>query len=329
MAKEIVIYRNPDEKRTHSWIKWIIARIFRKNQNVMLSVVGKTGSGKTFIGLSMGELISKKTGVPFTIDNVVFSLRELMTLINSKKLKKGSTIVFDEPQISIGNREFQSEANKVFNFLVSTFRHKNLILLFCTPYSDLLDKTTRKLFHAQFLTKSIDRNKNACRVKPTLQEWIANEQKFYYPFLRVRYKPKSKLRYVTKKLKYWDIPKPSNELIVLYEKKKKDFTSDLNEKIEKRLEHFDMKQEEKYKFNEPIVSEFAGKKKLSDLQLQIHGCWKEGTFIQVEIAKELKKPKPLISASIQSMRKKGYFEEEYREIAKTQKNTIKIPAPAP
>ena len=140
----------------------MVGRTMKKNQNNLISIVGKTGSGKTYTAISICEIMSNMDGVPFTIEHVVFSLRELMDLINSGKLKRGSKIVFDEPQVSISARDFQSEANKVFNYLISTFRHRNYTLFFCTPFETLLDKSTRKLFHARFETMSINQNTKTC-----------------------------------------------------------------------------------------------------------------------------------------------------------------------
>src|SRR3990172_2181506 len=94
----IIIYRG--KAKTNSWARWMVGRTMKKNQNNLISIVGKTGSGKTFSAISICEIMSKMDGVPFTIEHIVFSLRELMDLINSGKLKRGRKIVFDEPQVS-------------------------------------------------------------------------------------------------------------------------------------------------------------------------------------------------------------------------------------
>jgi len=240
----IVIYRNPKEKRNHSWVRYLLARI-RNNQNNLITVVGKTGSGKTWSAISICELISKKNKTEFTVENIIFSLKDLMQLINSGKLKKGSSIVFDEPQISISSREFQSEANKVFNYLLTTFRHRNLSLFFCTPFEDLLDKTARKLFHAKFLTMSVNRNSKTCKLKPVVTEYNSHLEKWYEKFLRVTFKVEGKEKFEVRKLKHWDVPKPSEEIIKLYEDKKLAFTNKLNTNIEQRLNSYELRQQAK------------------------------------------------------------------------------------
>lgn len=200
-------------------------------------------SGKTFTAMSVAEMISKENGTPFTIDNVVFTLKELMALINSNKLKKGSNIVFDEPQVTISSRDFQSATNKIFNYLLTTFRHRNFTLFFCTPYEDLLDKTARKLFHAKFMMQTIDRNTELASIKPLITEYNSSLGKFYAKYLRVVYKPEGRTRYKQVKLKLWKIPKPSKELIDAYEVKKFEFTSKLNNEIQQQLEVWESEQQ--------------------------------------------------------------------------------------
>lgn len=234
-AVPIVIYR--DKVKSHSWARWFVSRVMRKNQNNLCSIIGKTGSGKTYTAISICEIMSKMDGVPFTIDHVVFTLKDLMDLINSGELKRGSKIVFDEPQISISAREFQSEANKVFNYLLSTFRHRNLTLFFCTPFESLLDKNTRKLFHARFETLSINRNNNTCRIKPRFIEYSDFKDQPYRKQLIVMFKEEGTNK--TRKLFYWDVPKPSKEIIEQYEQKKLEFTNNLNINISARLEKYD------------------------------------------------------------------------------------------
>lgn len=233
----IVLYKQ-NEKPKDSWVRWILYRI-RQNKNCLITIVGSTGSGKTWSAMSICEKISEINKVPFGVDNIIFSLKELMVLINSGDLKKGSCIIFDEPQVSISAREFQSQANKVFNYLLTTFRHRNFILFFCTPYEDLLDKTARKLFHAKFLTVSINRNTNLTKLKPFVVQYNSKYQKFYEKYLRISFRKKGFYKNTIVPLRLWEVIKPSKELIRLYEHKKMVFTTKLNVSIERRLEIYE------------------------------------------------------------------------------------------
>jgi len=302
MANAIVVYRG--KPRVNSWARWMVARTMRNNKNNLVSLIGKTGSGKTWSAISICEIMSKIDGVPFGIEHIIFSLRELMDLINSGKLKRGSKIVFDEPQVSIAAREFQSEANKVFNYLLSTFRHRNLTLFFCTPFDTLLDKNTRRLFHAGFETLSINKNDNTCRLKPRFLEYNDYTDKLYRKQLIVQFKDKhGSSRY--RKLFYWDVPKPGKELIEQYEKKKLEFTTRLNVNISARLKKFD-------ESGKSMTSMDTRKEPLTELQEKILELMKQGITNQTEIGRKLGKPASQISINTKYIRNKGYDIGIYR-----------------
>jgi ABC-type oligopeptide transport system ATPase subunit len=313
MVVPIVVYK--EKAKPHAWARWMRGRTMRKNNNNLISVVGKTGSGKTWVAMSICEIMSEMDGVPFDVDHIVFSLTELMELINSGKLKRGSKIVFDEPQISIGAREFQSEANKVFNFLISTFRHRNFTLFFCTPFEKLLDKSTRRLFHAKFETISINPNKKTCRIKPRFIEYSDFKEHPYRKQLLVVVKNSETGKSDTNKVAYWDLPKPSQELIDKYEIKKREFTDRLNKNIYKRLQEFDR--------DKGLITsegdEFDEKKPLNPKSIQPL-VWEEaqkGYYNQSELAKKVSEKlgrvvsQGEISRAGKSMHKKGYEIAKY------------------
>jgi len=299
MANALIIYR--DKVKTNSWARWMISRTMKQNRNNLIALVGKTGSGKTWSAMSVCEIMEKMDGVPFTIDHIVFSLKELMDLINSGKLKRGSKVVFDEPQVSISAREFQSSANKIFNYLLSTFRHRNLTLFFCTPFETLLDKNTRRLFHARFETMSINKNENTCKIKPRFVEYSDYKDKIYRKQMIVRSKDEyGNSKY--KKLSNWDVPKPSKELIVQYEKKKLEFTNRLNQNISERLKKYDESGSSITSENIPTKN----LKQLTELQGKIVEIWNKGEKNQTEIGKILGKDPSQISRIIKSIRNSGY-----------------------
>lgn len=291
----IIIHR-PDQPFKPTWIRWFLTRI-KNNKNNLVAVVGRTGSGKSWSALSICEMLAKESGIPFGIDNVVFTLKDLMHLVNHGNLKSGANIVFDEPQTEINAREFQTLANKVFGYLITTFRHRNLTLFFCTPFEDLLDKTCRKLFHATFLTVSINRNTKTVRLKPKESQYNSHYSKFYVKRLKYSSKPKGKTRYITKKLKYWDIPKPSKELLKLYEIKKIAFTTKLNQEIEQKLEAFDQRNKEKLLIDT--------RKELTEPQEQILKLLASGKSVK-EITDLVGTNKSNIYAHLERIRTKGY-----------------------
>jgi len=305
MAVPKVVYRG--KPKPNSWAKWFVGRTMRNNNNNLVSVIGKTGSGKTWSAISICEIMSELDGVPFGVEHIVFSLKELMDLINSGTLKRGSKIIFDEPQCSISAREFQSEANKVFNFLLSTFRHRNLSLFFCTPFESLLDKNTRRLFHCRIETLSVNHKKNTCRLKPRYLEYSDFKAEPYRKQLIVIYKDKEMSSgYKADKLFFWDIPKPSKDLIEKYEAKKLAFTNKLNENISARLQKYEdsgksMTAEQK-----------AERKPLTDRQRGVMELLAQG-LTQQQVADKTGLEQSAVSRHKIASEKKGYTIQEFSE----------------
>ena len=216
------------KKGENAWVTYIKNRI-RSNLNFIAIAEGSTGIGKSWAMLSVAYQVDPN----FTIDQVAFSFREVMQIITSEwfKKKKGfRVIVFDEAQVDISNRSWQSLTNKLMNYLTSTFRHLNIILLFATPYSDFIDSQTQKLLHCKFVVKGHSRQTNLTIIRPKLQQYNSQMKKFYNHSLMVSSKKG------TFKLTQWKVIRPPKHLIDLYEAKKTQFTTDLNKDILAQLD---------------------------------------------------------------------------------------------
>ncbi len=306
MANAVYLYRG--KAKLNSWARWMVSRTMKQNKNNLISVVGKTGSGKTLSAISICEIMSKLDGVPFNVkEHVVFTLKELMDLINSGKLRRGSKIVCDEFQCSISAREFQSKANKVFNYVLSTFRHLNLTLFFCTPFETLLDKNTRKLFHARFETMSINKNNQTCRIKPRFLEYSDFKAEPYRKQMYIFFKD-DKGNNKSRQLFWWDIPRPSKENEEIYEKMKVDFTTRLNKNISLELANERSLADE---HTEKIVD----RKPLTDKQdkvMKVLANIKESNRYEVA-SKKLGISLSSIHKNKKLAEKKGYTLEEFKE----------------
>jgi len=222
--KNMVMFK----KGENAWVTYIKNRI-RSNLNFIAIAEGSTGIGKSWAMLSVAYQVDPN----FTIDQVAFSFREVMQIITSEwfKKKKGfRVIVFDEAQVDISNRSWQSLTNKLMNYLTSTFRHLNIILLFATPYSDFIDSQTQKLLHCKFVVKGHSRQTNLTIIRPKLQQYNSQMKKFYNHSLMVSSKKG------TFKLTQWKVIRPPKHLIDLYEAKKTQFTTDLNKDILAQLD---------------------------------------------------------------------------------------------
>lgn len=215
-----------------AWINYIKNRI-RGNLNFIAIAEGSTGIGKSWAMLKVAYEIDPD----FSVDQVAFSFKEVMQILNNPdfKKKKWKVIFFDEPQTEISNRAWQSLTNRLLNYLVSTFRHQNVILLFATPYSDFIDSQTQKLLHCKFVVKGHSKTTKLTTIRPKLQQYNSKMKKFYEHSLMVS------SRMGTFKITNWKIERPPQHLIDPYEEKKNAFTSKLNKNILEQLEEADKK----------------------------------------------------------------------------------------
>jgi len=232
---------NSSQPEHDIWLRWITDRV-KMNKNNLIAITGQTGSGKTYSAMSCCEQLAKFYKKEFNPDDVIFTFTKFMKTVTPDTVYKGQPFIFDEPQVSISAREFQSMSNRFFNYILSTFRQDNLTIFFCLPYVDMMDKNTRKLLHAHWETQSINTKNNTCRVKPKLLQYSQHTQKFYTPFLKVFYKPVNKIRHIAVKIKAWDIPKPSQELCTVYEERKLQFRKELQAGIVNKLENVEKKE---------------------------------------------------------------------------------------
>jgi len=268
-----------------SWISWIKKRI-NNNLNFLAIAEGPTGVGKSWAMLSIAHQIDPE----FESRQVAFSFKQVMQIINSDwfKKKKWKIIIFDEAQTDMGNRQWQSLTNKLVNFLLSTFRHQNIILLFTSPYSDFIDSQAMKLIHCKLEIRSHDRKTNKTTIRPKLLQYNSNMKKFYYHSLHVIKDG------FPEKMMIWKVDKPPKHLIDPYEKDKTAFTSELNKSIMNELNGMD-------RAKQGIDS----RKPLTDKQRIIFDLWiklKQGQLV----AKELGLSGSSVSDQLILARKKGY-----------------------
>lgn len=288
---------HPGLESKFAWVRYICDRLLNRNKNFLGMITGQTGSGKSWTALSIAEMVDPE----FDETRVIFRASELLELINSGNLKKGSCIIWDEAGIDMSNRNWQSQLNKTMNYLFQTFRHRNFCLIFTAPYGDFIDTATRKLFHAEFETDGINRTEGTCGIKPKMLQYNPELKKWYKKYLKV-IKPGVGMI----KIRRWAVPKPSSELVQKYERLKNKFTNELNMDLEQTLNEIKAKSK-----TEPR----------GETQRAVLKVWEEqGVFKQKDIAELLGKDPSMISQSIAGLRKQGYFVENYKEMWENKKN---------
>lgn len=275
-------------EKKYSWVRYIRNRVLKKNKNFIVALTGATGSGKSWSSLSIGEMIDPN----FTEERVIFKGSKFMELLNvdgESVLNSGAVIVWDEAGVDLSSKNWYSTINKLLNLVMQTFRHRNIVLIFTVPYGDFVDSSTRKLFHAEFKTIKINTVKRACEIKPKLLQYNSELRKWYAKYLIA----KNELGFI--KIKKWSIPKPHDDLIERYEEKKRAFTMELNNKVQRTLLKLDS----------------VDYLRLTERQRKILELWKQGVGRTDEIARRLETTPPVISKNIGYMKRKGFFRDSY------------------
>jgi hypothetical protein len=232
----LVIYKNPTTNRENSILRYIGNRVLTKNANFLCGVVGGVGAGKSYACLKMAEEYARMFNIEFNpLYHVISSLEELLILITepeeTRKIKFGSVIVFDEPQIEGNSRNWQSDMNQALGQLISTFRNQRLVVFFALPFLEMFDKQSRILFHGEFKVEGYDQSTKITTVKPRFLEWNKQKNDYYRKRLIIYYKEDGKTAMNVTKLHLWHIGLASKETIDCYEAKKKRFTDDLNKRL--------------------------------------------------------------------------------------------------
>jgi hypothetical protein len=267
-----------DKPKTNFIVHYIKQRI-SKNKNFLGIICGSTGSGKSFSAIELARQVDPN----FTLDRCVFKVKDLMANLNEAKLYKGACLVFDEAGVGIPAREWYSISNKLINYVLQTFRHKNLVVLFTTPDFSFIDSSARKLFHCYFETSGIDYKNKVSYLKPLFIQNAPKIGKTYYKYLRVFYRGNiATVRRVS-------LPCPPSEIIKEYENRKKNFTHDLNRGVAIGVKNYE------------IIPE----KDLTPRQKEVYELKKEG-LTGVKVAEKLGLTPQIISTTLKACRAKGF-----------------------
>lgn len=212
----------------------------------------KTGSGKSYTALRIGELIDKD----FSIDKVVYKPIEFLQVIDRVK-ESGKTcqvVVVDEGQITAPAYLYHSFTNKAIFYVLTTFRYLNSMAIFVTPTFSWLDKRVRFLVsHWGQCYKILQegRLRVFCNLRKVKTDLFG--EKIYLQ--KIRMYDKNLNRVVA--FKHFIVNKPSESLIEEYEKKAVAFKDALRQEMIGLLKKFE-------KMEEDVKAE-ANKKSIDDI----------------------------------------------------------------
>jgi len=264
-------------------------KLIKKNQNIIFAITGATGTGKSFLCLSMVNNWYNyhfKENLP--IENICFSIDEIMKLLHSKKLRKGEIIIMEEGGVLMNALNFQNKISKLFTFVLQSFRSMNIGIVMNLPVLSMLNKSARLLLHAHLITSGIDRDINKCKCKALFHQLNQTSGKSFWKYMRIKWNGKAR------KIERISYSYPRKELAEEYEKKKFKFVSDLNEGFVQKLE--EQHAEEEYKDK---------RKDLSDVEKEVYDLLITGYSLK-EIAVIVEKSYQNCHQTRTRIEKKGY-----------------------
>jgi len=271
-------------------------------KNCLVALVGGTGSGKSFAGVSIlywvhvymhGEVPS----VDYMKKRWFFTGKNFMKRMNDEDLQKKEGNLWDEMGTSASHKTHQSLQNKAIGWLVQTFRNLEQLVIFTVPTLSFVDKTVRNLLHFQLETRAIMKRDKICIVKPLQLQYQIRTDKMYYHNLVW---PSNDGSGLLDEVDVIGIPIPPKEFVKAYEEVSWGFKKELNIKIQRMLE----KSEQKDEF-ENLIGEELILHKCTDRQKEIWELLKEGTTSTNEISSIIGIPASTISSNFGYMRRKG------------------------
>ena len=214
-------------KTENMWLKRIWRRVYARNQNWLCICYGDPGTGKSYTGMSLCEMLDPN----FSVDKIVFDAKELLELIEKGGVQQGSAILFEELGVAANTRDWYSQENKALSNLTQVFRTLNLIVIYTVPRLGLVDKHIAPLAHAHLRACGIDYAKNQNRA--IIYDPVTFNEKRNNWSLR---HPEYKRNGVTVKLRLLRINKVSPKIWKPYEKKRAIYLSSLRKKAFENIE---------------------------------------------------------------------------------------------
>jgi len=106
-------------------------------------IIGRRGSGKTALALSIAELLKGKKKV--YVMGVSHLPRWIKVIRDINDAKNGSLLIIDEGALFLSSRSSMKQLNKRFSELMAISRHKDLSLIIITQNSAMLDVNTLRM----------------------------------------------------------------------------------------------------------------------------------------------------------------------------------------
>jgi hypothetical protein len=197
------------------------APMWVENSNAIFTIVGDPGDGKSWAGLKAAEVLHPD----FDIGNVAFDIVEFMQLVVDDSIGQGEPIILEEASIEASAQDWHSLSNEVFRKVLDTWRHQNRMAIINLPNFQALEKGARRRTDAIIEMQEAKpwKGYSQAKIKEVNYNNISDHFSTPFPILE------------GKKRKYIRFTPPNEGLRAAYEKKKEEYTAELNEELLERL----------------------------------------------------------------------------------------------
>jgi ABC-type dipeptide/oligopeptide/nickel transport system ATPase component len=192
--------------------RWAVHEIERRleaNRNIIVLLIGESGSGKSWAALRLAEQVDPGFNAK---RRLVFTLDGLMALLNAPEaIQPGDVVVWDEAGIGASARQAMTKVNVIFSAIVESVRFRRFALLFTVPDLAMIDPNARRMCHLILESKGVDEAAGKTTFKPFYPKHGKDDTMIpVYPVLSPEGRPSYQLRHIS-------ITRPSKALSDEYE----------------------------------------------------------------------------------------------------------------
>jgi hypothetical protein len=196
-------------------IRHLKRRMFEQRMSNFIIVIGKKGSGKSYLSLRMGELLE---GKGFGLHHVCFSLQQMFDLLDKGEVKPGDVVMLEEVGVAANSRDAMSRTNKHLSFAAQAIRPARITVIANTISWGLIDSQVKNLadYRIEVVGHDIQTSLTEFKfMKINPRQDNAEPYKEHLIFNDERGRP---VKFVS-----WSLKKPSAELAEAYDVKREEY----------------------------------------------------------------------------------------------------------